>query len=155
MTTLEKKVDALVRLALSADEAESNTIRWRLRRLMAEAPEQCAADTDVETKIRHVLVKIGVPDVLLGHSYLISALKLAIEEPGVINAITTKLYPAVAAMHLTTAPRAERAIRHAIEAAWDRGDLDVLDHYFGGTISHHKGKPTNGEFIARIANVLR
>lgn len=155
MTNLEKKVDALARLVLCRSEAEANNIRWELRDLLAETSEQRAADTDIESKIRRALLEIGVSDRLIGHSYLVSAIKMAIEEPGVINAITKVLYPTVAAMHLTTTSRTERAIRHAIEVAWDRGDLDVLDHYFGNIISRHKGKPTNGEFIARIANALR
>ena len=153
MTNLEKKVDALVRLVLSGSEAEANNIRWELRDLMAEATEQRAEG--LESKIRRVLLEIGILDLHVGHSYLVSALNLAVEDPDMVKAITTKLYPAIAAMHLATPSRVERAIRHAIEAAWDRGDLDVLDRYFGGTVSVHKGKPTNAEFIARIANVIR
>jgi two-component system response regulator (stage 0 sporulation protein A) len=153
MSNLEKKVDALVRLVLCRSEAEANNIRWELKDLMADAPEQGGAD--VETRVRNALLNMGVPDSLLGHSYLVTAITMAVANADMINRITTKLYPAVAAAHLTTASRTERAIRHAIEVAWDRGDPEVLTSYFSYTVSPNKGKPTNGEFIARIANVVR
>lgn len=150
MNNLEKKVDALVRLVLCGSEAEANDIRWELKDLVAGAPIM-----DPVSKIRSALLEVGVPDSLIGHSYLMTALELVVMEPSLANAITTKLYPRIAAMHLTTPSRTERAIRHAIEVAFDRGDLDVLRQYFGNTISLTKVKPTNGEFIARMANAIR
>ena len=80
---------------------------------------------------------------------------MSIENPDIINAVTKQLYPSVAKMYETTSSRVERAIRHAIEVAWDRGDVDVLNSYFGYTIHNGRGKPTNSEFIAMISDKLR
>ena len=79
---------------------------------------------------------------------------MAIEDPEIINAVTTQLYPSVTKQYETTSSRVERAIRHAIEVAWDRGDVDVLNSYFGYTIHNTRGKPTNSEFIAMISDKL-
>ncbi len=83
------------------------------------------------------------------------SIMLAVKEPDVINGVTKVLYPTVAKKNGTTASRVERAIRHAIEVAWDRGDVDVLNSYFGYTIHNLRGKPTNSEFIAMIADKIR
>lgn len=80
---------------------------------------------------------------------------MAVEDPGIINAVTKQLYPGVAKLYATTSSRVERAIRHAIEVAWDRGDVDILNSYFGYTIHNTRGKPTNSEFIAMISDKLR
>ena len=80
---------------------------------------------------------------------------MSVEDPGIINSVTKKLYPAVAENFETTSSRVERAIRHAIEVAWDRGDVDILNSYFGYTIHNSRGKPTNSEFIAMISDRLR
>ena len=80
---------------------------------------------------------------------------MSIENPEIINAVTKQLYPAVAKKYETTSSRVERAIRHAIEVAWDRGDVDTLNSYFGYTIHNLRGKPTNSEFIAMIADKMR
>ena len=82
-------------------------------------------------------------------------IKMSVEDPGIINSVTKKLYPAVAENFETTSSRVERAIRHAIEVAWDRGDVDILNSYFGYTIHNSRGKPTNSEFIAMISDRLR
>ena len=79
---------------------------------------------------------------------------MAVEDPEIINAVTKQLYPSVAKRYNTTSSRVERAIRHAIEVAWDRGDVDVLNSYFGYTIHNTRGKPTNSEFIAMISDKL-
>jgi two-component system response regulator (stage 0 sporulation protein A) len=153
MSNLEKKVDALVRLALSESSIERTTLMWQLKDLMTDAPEPCAVNTEI--KVRRILLKIGVPDNLLGHSYLVSAIELVADDATLGRAITKELYPKLAGMHLTTPSRVERAIRHAIEVAWNRADLDVVLQYFGYTVSIDKGKPTNSEFIARLASVVR
>jgi two-component system response regulator (stage 0 sporulation protein A) len=80
---------------------------------------------------------------------------MSVEDPEIINAVTKQLYPGVAKRYETTSSRVERAIRHAIEVAWDRGDVDVLNSYFGYTIHNTRGKPTNSEFIALIADKLQ
>ena len=99
--------------------------------------------------------EIGIPAHIKGYHYLRDAIIMAVEDMDVLNAITKILYPTVAKKHQTTASRVERAIRHAIEVAWSRGKLDVLDELFGYTVSNGKGKPTNSEFIALVADTIR
>ena len=110
---------------------------------------------DVEVQVTRIIHQIGVPAHIKGYQYLRSAILLTVTEPNTINSVTKVLYPTVAKMYSTTASRVERAIRHAIEVAWSRGDVDVLLSYFGYTIQESKGKPTNSEFIAMIADNLR
>ena len=98
--------------------------------------------------------EIGVPAHIKGYQYLREAIILTVGDMEIINAVTKVLYPAVARKFATTPSRVERAIRHAIEVAWDRGDLDTLQKFFGYTVSNIKGKPTNSEFIAMIADHL-
>ena len=102
----------------------------------------------------HLIHEIGVPAHIKGYQYLREAIILTVEDMDVINAITKVLYPQVAKTFQTTPSRVERAIRHAIEVAWDRGDLETLQRFFGYTVSNTKGKPTNSEFIAMIADRL-
>lgn len=99
--------------------------------------------------------EIGVPAHIKGYQYLREAIMIAVQDMDVINAITKVLYPQVAKTFATTPSRVERAIRHAIEVAWDRGDLETLQRFFGYTVSNTKGKPTNSEFIALIADKLQ
>ena len=101
-----------------------------------------------------IIHEIGVPAHIKGYQYLREAIIIAVNDIEVINAVTKVLYPAVAKRFSTTPSRVERAIRHAIEVAWDRGDLETLQKYFGYTVSNAKGKPTNSEFIAMIADRL-
>ncbi|MFR3922653.1 MAG: sporulation initiation factor Spo0A C-terminal domain-containing protein [Dysosmobacter welbionis] len=101
-----------------------------------------------------VIHEIGVPAHIKGYQYLREAIMIAVDDMDVINAVTKVLYPEVAKRFSTTPSRVERAIRHAIEVAWDRGDLETLQKYFGYTVSNAKGKPTNSEFIAMIADRL-
>ena len=98
---------------------------------------------------------IGVPAHIKGYQYLRTAILLTINDSDIINSVTKVLYPSVAKKYQTTTSRVERAIRHAIEVAWDRGDVDTLNSYFGYTIHNSRGKPTNSEFIAMIADNLR
>jgi len=109
----------------------------------------------LEVTITDILHQIGVPAHIKGYHYLRFAIIEAVEDPEIINAVTKQLYPSVAKRFETTPSRVERAIRHAIEVAWDRGDVDVLNSYFGYTIHTSRGKPTNSEFIAMISDKLR
>lgn len=109
----------------------------------------------MEVRITEILHQIGVPAHIKGYNYLRDSILMSIETPEIINAVTKKLYPSVAKKYETTSSRVERAIRHAIEVAWDRGDVDVLNSYFGYTIHNDRGKPTNSEFIAMISDKLR
>ena len=108
----------------------------------------------IETLVTGIIHEIGVPAHIKGYQYLREAIIIAVNDMDVINAITKVLYPQVAKTFQTTPSRVERAIRHAIEVAWDRGDLDTLQRFFGYTVSNTKGKPTNSEFIALIADKL-
>ncbi len=114
-----------------------------------------AESKDIEMQITDVIHEIGVPAHIKGYQYLRSAILLAISDNDIINSVTKVLYPSVAKMYGTTSSRVERAIRHAIEVAWDRGDVDVLNSFFGYTVQNTRGKPTNSEFIALIADNLR
>ena len=116
---------------------------------------QSQAQADIQTMVTNVIHEIGVPAHIKGYQYLREAIIIAINDMEVINAITKVLYPQVAKTFATTPSRVERAIRHAIEVAWDRGDLDTLQKFFGYTVSNTKGKPTNSEFIALIADRLQ
>lgn len=108
----------------------------------------------IETMVTGIIHEIGVPAHIKGYQYLREAITLVVNDMDTINAVTKVLYPAVAKRFGTTASRVERAIRHAIEVAWDRGDLETLQKYFGYTVNGAKGKPTNSEFIAMIADYL-
>ncbi len=110
---------------------------------------------NLEIVITDIIHQIGVPAHIKGYHYLREAILMAVNDIDIMNSVTKCLYPSVAKKHGTTSSRVERAIRHAIEVAWDRGDVDVLNSYFGYTIHSSKGKPTNSEFIALIADKLR
>ena len=101
-----------------------------------------------------VLRELGVPAHLRGHAYLAEAVMLAVVQPDCLHHMTGKLYPAVAQKYRTTPACAERAMRHAVETAWLRGDSDVLTAYFGNSIDPGKGKPANSEFIARVSGAV-
>ncbi len=125
-------------------------------RLLCDAPalqlQEEGDARDMERQVTAIIHEIGVPAHIKGYQYLREAIIIAVEDMDVINAVTKVLYPEVAKRFNTTASRVERAIRHAIEVAWDRGDLETLQKYFGYTVSNAKGKPTNSEFIAMIAD---
>ena len=110
---------------------------------------------DLESIVTDLILHIGVPAHIKGYHYVRQAIILSVNDPEMINSVTKVLYPTIAKMYQTTSSRVERAIRHAIEIAWDRGDVDVLNEYFGYTINIGRGKPTNSEFIAMISDKLR
>lgn len=110
---------------------------------------------DIETQVTKIIHQIGVPAHIKGYQYLRTAILLTVRDSDIINSVTKVLYPSVAKKYQTTTSRVERAIRHAIEVAWDRGDVDTLNSYFGYTVQNNRGKPTNSEFIAMIADNLR
>lgn len=116
---------------------------------------ETAEQQDLECIVTDIIHQIGIPAHIKGYHFLRYAIMLSVENNEMINSITKLLYPTVAAKFKTTSSRVERAIRHAIELAWDRGDVDVLNSYFGYTIRNTKGKPTNSEFIALISDKLR
>ena len=117
-----------------------------------EEAEEPAYSPTLESRVTAIIHEVGVPAHIKGYQYVREAIMIAVEDMDVINAVTKVLYPEVAKRFGTTPSRVERAIRHAIEVAWDRGDLETLQHYFGYTVNSAKGKPTNSEFIAMIAD---
>lgn len=136
----------------------------RIRRLLRQRStqrkpvEQPAYDRhsiELEAQVTKIIHQIGVPAHIKGYQYLRTAILMTINDNDIINSVTKILYPSVAKRYQTTSSRVERAIRHAIEVAWDRGDVDTLNSYFGYTIQTNRGKPTNSEFIAMIADNLR
>ena len=124
-------------------------------RVGATLPLASQPTSSLEMQVTAIIHQIGVPAHIKGYQYLRDAILMAIDDDDIINAVTKRLYPAVAKKHATTSSRVERAIRHAIEVAWDRGDVDVLNSYFGYTIHNGRGKPTNSEFIAMISDKFR
>lgn len=122
---------------------------------LADTPAGSEKEEDMETQVTRIIHQIGVPAHIKGYQYLRTAILMTIQDSDIINSVTKVLYPSVAKKYQTTTSRVERAIRHAIEVAWDRGDLDTLNGYFGYTIQNSRGKPTNSEFIAMIADNMR
>ncbi|MVB10423.1 Stage 0 sporulation protein A [Caprobacter fermentans] len=141
----------------AADLAERIVQLCGMNGLSIPVKSQPVSDTEpsLEIQVTEILHQIGVPAHIKGYHYLRDSIIMAIETPDIINAVTKQLYPSVAKKYSTTASRVERAIRHAIEVAWDRGDVDILNSYFGYTIHNTRGKPTNSEFIAMISDRLR
>ncbi len=131
-----------------------------LARTRQNATEPAAVDSEdalqkLEREVTAVIHEVGVPAHIKGYQYVREAIVIAVQDMDVINAVTKVLYPEVARRYNTTPSRVERAVRHAIEVAWDRGDLETLQRYFGYTVNSTKGKPTNSEFIAMIADRIR
>lgn len=135
-------------------EHMDSILRNRARGI-SNAPAEEAQTPDIETQVTKIIHQIGVPAHIKGYQYLRTAILMTIRDSDIINSVTKVLYPSVAKQYQTTTSRVERAIRHAIEVAWDRGDVDTLNSYFGYTIQNNRGKPTNSEFIAMIADNLR
>lgn len=128
---------------------------WKTENVPLVVKDNVLSDNELEMMITEIIHQIGVPAHIKGYHYLREAIILSVKNAEIINSVTKLLYPTVAKIHSTTASRVERAIRHAIEVAWDRGDIDVLNSYFGYTIQNDRGKPTNSEFIAMISDKLR
>ncbi|MCI5735242.1 MAG: sporulation transcription factor Spo0A [Eubacterium sp.] len=140
----------------------SNQIAKRITRLTAWRNEHKSEnlngkrmfDMDMDVVISDIMRQIGVPAHIKGYHYLRTAIRYCLDDSEMLSSVTKILYPSVAKKYKTTASRVERAIRHAIEVAWDRGDVDVLSSYFGYTIQSERGKPTNSEFIAMITDKI-
>ena len=119
------------------------------------AAQRMKPEKRIDTLVTEIIHEIGIPAHIKGYQYIREAIIEVVADMDLINAVTKALYPSVARKYNTTPSRVERAIRHAIEVAWDRGDIEVLQRYFGYTVSGIKGKPTNSEFIALIADKLQ
>ncbi len=112
-------------------------------------------NNDLEVQVTNIIHEIGVPAHIKGYQYLRSSIIMSVEDMDILNSITKQLYPSIAKIYSTTPSRVERAIRHAIEVAWSRGKMDTINELFGYTVSAGRGKPTNSEFIALIADKIR
>lgn len=152
MTAVEKKINAL---ADTLEDKEDCLNELRSLMTGADLTPRHTAPANCETMIRNLLLELGVPTHIKGYSRLVCAIDLMVAEPDLIHAVTTVLYPKVAELFDDTASRVERSIRHAIEVGYDRCDIEVLDKYFGNTVSPRKGKPTNSEFISNAARIIR
>ena len=131
-----------------------NRKSFHMRRINpGENPEQL--QKSLESRVTDIIHEIGVPAHIKGYQYLRDAIIMSVNDIEMLNSITKILYPTIAKKYQTTASRVERAIRHAIEVSWNRGKMDTIDALFGYTINNGKGKPTNSEFIALIADKIR
>lgn len=135
-------------------------VETKRRSVSTQVVEREAAATsrgpiDLETEITSIIYEIGVPAHIKGYMYLREAITMVVNDMELLSAVTKELYPSIAKKYNTTASRVERAIRHAIEVAWGRGQVDAINKLFGYTVHNEKGKPTNSEFIAIIADKLR
>ena len=150
MRTLEQKVDILVRYCAAETEQARQCFYADLKSILESTPP-----TDPGSSIDRALSDLGIPAHLLGYAYLRVAISIVVKQPEAAYSVTGCVYPGVAARYNTTAQLVERAIRHAVERGWSRCDESMRDRYFGGKIHSFRSKPTNAEFIARIANIVR
>ncbi len=127
----------------------------KIRQVCQERNFRMEDDFDLEAHVTRIIHQVGIPAHIKGYQYLRCAIMMVVRDNRIIGEVTKTLYPSVAQEFNTTSSRVERAIRHAIEVAWDRGDVDMLNSFFGYTVQNSKGKPTNSEFIAMIADNLR
>jgi len=143
----DKEFQIMITVPSGREPAQNN-------RVVQEKPKP-AENRDLEQDVTDMIHEIGVPAHIKGYQYLREAIMMSVDDPGMISSITKILYPTIAKRFQTTPSRVERAIRHAIEVAWSRGRMETLDALFGYTIDTGKGKPTNSEFIALIADRIR
>ncbi len=126
-----------------------------IRKITAYESKKEYMERNLESDVTSIIHEIGVPAHIKGYQYLRDAIIMSVNDMEMLNSITKILYPTIAKKHMTTPSRVERAIRHAIEVAWSRGKMDTIDDLFGYTINTGKGKPTNSEFVALIADKIR
>ncbi len=146
---IKKLVDRVVELIVESDVGDLKITQ------SAAITKHEIEKNNIEAKVTKTIHDIGVPAHIKGYQYVREAIIMAVEDEEIINAVTKSLYPRLAQKYKTTPSRVERAIRHAIEVAWNRGQIEVHDKIFGYTVNSNKGKPTNSEFIAMIADRLR
>lgn len=159
MSTLEQKIDIILRYITTDDEVEKACLRIEAFKALDDesipAPAPIPEATSVDDIIEELLKEIGIPYHLVGHDQIHCAIKLVLADKTYADSITKGLYPAVAELCGTTSTRAERGIRHAINCVWTSRDLDNAYAIFGNTISIHKGKPSNGEFIVACVKEVK
>ena len=144
-----------IREMFSTQDVETKRRSVSTQVVQREAAATSRGPIDLETEITSIIHEIGVPAHIKGYMYLREAITMVVNDMELLSAVTKELYPSIAKKYNTTASRVERAIRHAIEVAWGRGQVDAINKLFGYTVHNEKGKPTNSEFIAIIADKLR
>ena len=154
MNNLEKKLDALMRFAAAGDEQERMSAIQEIKLLIELGREPLYGEM-LEREIQKVLFELKSPDNLLGHQYIVKAVQMVINKPEYIGSITYVIYPRVALEFNTTPSRVEKRIRNVIEWVFNHAPYEALEKYFGGIVDSEKGKVTNGQFIARLANVVK
>ena len=147
-------LDKIRRVCRGRAKAAGN-VHTEMKRVQPYLDKENYMEQNLETDVTQMLHEIGIPAHIKGYQYLRDAIIMSVRDTEMLSSVTKILYPTIAKTHKTTPSRVERAIRHAIEVAWDRGDLETLQKYFGYTVSNAKGKPTNSEFIAMIADKLQ
>lgn len=155
MFTTEKKVDLVMRYIASANKTEQAELKKRIVEALREEDETTAPvskNPNLEDVIADILKEIGTPPNILGHKYLARAVELVCNDESYLQMITKSLYPSIAKEYNSTGSRVERSIRHAVETTFDRGDMDAIVSVFGNTFSVNRGKLTNSEAIAGLAN---
>lgn len=157
MNTLNETVELLREIALTENAYERETLLRKLSdlKLVFDESDSSKKWVSLEGRIEYILNELGVPCHILGYDYIITGVCELFGFPVSQGRVTKQLYPAIAKKHGTTAARAERAMRHAIELCVDRGDPEVLARYFGNTIDPNKGKPTNSEFLFQLYRIVR
>ncbi|MBR3786348.1 MAG: sporulation transcription factor Spo0A [Firmicutes bacterium] len=148
---LEKRIRQLAKREFASIKREEQ--QYKLRH--ASLRKEFTYENDLEIEITNLIHEIGVPAHIKGYQYIRDAISIVVDDRDILSAVTKELYPMIAEKNNTTPSRVERAIRHAIEVAWNRGRIETIDSLFGYTVQHDKGKPTNSEFIAIIADKLR
>jgi two-component system response regulator (stage 0 sporulation protein A) len=133
----------------------NKTSRVEQRKMHIGETREDYIERNLEADVTNMIHEVGIPAHIKGYQYLRDAIMMSIQDMELLNSITKVLYPTIAKKHHTTSSRVERAIRHAIEVAWSRGKIETIDELFGYTINNGKGKPTNSEFIALIADRIR
>lgn len=151
MDVFTKRIRQMFNNTISSDEAKKTVSILDTNEIKINKNEP----VDLESEITSIIHEIGVPAHIKGYMYLREAISMVVNDIELLSAVTKELYPSIAKKYNTTASRVERAIRHAIEVAWSRGQVDTINKLFGYTIHNDKGKPTNSEFIAMVADKLR
>lgn len=155
MTDLEMKMEALIRCVGPAAFSRAMAQIQKQPEPTVWQPKELPAAKEIQKAARELLTELGMPAHLLGYHYSVTALRLMIEEPGYLKAMTKELYPDVGQIHDTDPARVARTIRHGVECVWGRGQSDMLERYWGNSINPYSEWPSNSEFLAKCAELLR
>lgn len=150
MTTLERKVDALIDWVTAEDEQSRQSVKEALKKIASANKVEVDATLTIKEYVEALLTDIGVPCNIRGYDYLTTAVCMSVKDNSLLTAFTYRLYPEIARIYGTRPNSVERSIRYAVQCAWDRCDVYVIDRYFGHTVSPRTGYPTNSAFISRV-----